>query len=139
MKLLGKIVSIVETDVFKRKDDTWGPIYSVRIESGDDEFAARTFHSKDGQARIGMTVGAYGEFRITSEVVEGKRNADGKPYMIERKTINRFTALTPQGMQKAPQSATGAPQDTNSAQAVQSTAGEEKVLQNEENKEKLPF
>ena len=30
MKLLGKIVSIVETDVFKRKDDTWGPIYSGR-------------------------------------------------------------------------------------------------------------
>ena len=139
MKLLGKIVSIVETDVFKRKDDTWGPIYSVRIESGDDEFAARTFHSKDNQARIGMTVGAYGEFRITSEVVEGKRNADGKPYMIERKTINRFSALTPQGTQKPAQGAKDAPQDTNSAQVVQSTTEEEKASQSEENKEKLPF
>ncbi len=139
MKLLGKIVSIVETDVFKRKDDTWGPIYSVRIESGDDEFAARTFHSKDGQARIGMTVGAYGEFRITSEVVEGNRNADGKPYMIERKTINRFSALTPQGTQKPQQGTKDALQDVNDTQMVQSTTKEEKVSQNEENKEKLPF
>lgn len=139
MRLLGKIVSIVETEVFKRKDGTWGPIYSVRIESGDDEFAARTFHSKDGQARIGMVAGAYGEFRITAEVSEGNRNADGKPYMIERKTINRFTALTPQGAQKAPQNTTDAPQDANGAQAVQSITEEEKTPQNEENKEKLPF
>lgn len=139
MKLLGKIVSIVETEVFKRKDGTWGPIYSVRIESGDDEFAARTFHSKEGQARIGMTVGAYGEFRITAEVSEGNRNADGKPYMIERKTIHRFTALTPQGAQKAPQNATDAPQDADSAQVAQSTTKEENVPQNEENGDKMPF
>lgn len=135
MKILGKVISIVETDVFRHKDGTYGPIYSVRIECGDDEFVARSFHSREGQERIGLRVGAYGEFRITAEVAEGNRKADGKAFMIERKTINRFVALSAQ----TPQAQNNAPQSQETAQEVETITESAETSQIEQNKAECYF
>lgn len=68
MKLLSTIKSIEIARKYQRKDGSWGNVYGIIFESGDDTIIAETFISDEGQKRRGIMVGAVGVARLSMSV-----------------------------------------------------------------------
>lgn len=68
MKILATIKAVAITRQYQRQDGTFGNVYGVTIESGDDVILAETFVSKEGQERRGILPGNIGTARIELSV-----------------------------------------------------------------------
>ena len=68
MKILATIKAVAITRQYQRQDGTFGNVYGVTLESGDDVILAETFVSKDGQERRGILPGNIGTARIELSV-----------------------------------------------------------------------
>ena len=68
MKLLATIKAVAITRQYQRKDGTFGNVYGVTLESGDDVILAETFVNKEGQERRGILPGNIGTARIELSV-----------------------------------------------------------------------
>lgn len=68
MKILATIKAVAITRQYQRQDGTFGNIYGVTLESGDDVILAETFLNKEGQERRGILPGNIGTARIELSV-----------------------------------------------------------------------
>lgn len=68
MKILATIKAVAITRQYQRQDGTYGNVYGVTIESGDDVILAETFVNKEGQERRGILPGNIGTARIELSV-----------------------------------------------------------------------
>lgn len=68
MKILATIKAVAITRQYQRQDGTFGNVYGVTLESGDDVILAETFVNKEGQERRGILPGNIGTARIELSV-----------------------------------------------------------------------
>lgn len=68
MKILATIKAVAITRQYQRQDGTYGNVYGVTLESGDDVILAETFVNKVGQERRGILPGNIGTARIELSV-----------------------------------------------------------------------
>ena len=68
MKILATIKAVAITRQYQRQDGTFGNVYGVTLESGDDVIIAETFVNKEGQERRGILPGNIGTARIELSV-----------------------------------------------------------------------
>ena len=68
MKILATIKTVAITRQYQRQDGTFGNVYGVTLESGDDVILAETFVNKEGQERRGILPGNIGTARIELSV-----------------------------------------------------------------------
>lgn len=68
MKILATIKTVAITRQYQRQDGTFGNVYGVTLESGDDVIIAETFVNKEGQERRGILPGNIGTARIELSV-----------------------------------------------------------------------
>ena len=70
MKLLATIKGVRIQRQYKRQDGTFGNIFGVTLESGDDTIIAETFFTKEAQAKRGIVPGAIGMATVAMSVRE---------------------------------------------------------------------
>ena len=70
MKLLATIKGVRIQRQYKRQDGTFGNIFGVTLESGDDTIIAETFFTKEAQAKRGIVPGAIGTATVAMSIRE---------------------------------------------------------------------
>lgn len=80
MKLLATIKNVELSRQYQRQDGTYGNVFGVTIEAGDDMLYAETFMSKESQAKRGIVQGAIGTATVTLAVREWKDIKGEKHY-----------------------------------------------------------
>lgn len=99
MKVVGTIKDIVLDREYTKQDGTTASIHKVIIESGDDEFVAQTFVSREGMEKRGIKIGAIGNARIEFEVRswidrEGKNHKDQQVTLGDWRAASGTTTTT---------------------------------------------
>ena len=89
MKLLATIKSVEITRTFPHPDGTFGNVYGVTIESGNDTIIAETFRDADSQKRHGIVPGAIGT-AIIDFAVRPWTDKQGKAHYSQDIRLNRF-------------------------------------------------
>ena len=89
MKLLATIGSVEITRTFPHPDGTFGNVYGVTIESGNDTIIAETFRDADSQKRHGIVPGAIGT-AIIDFAVRPWTDKQGKAHYSQDIRLNRF-------------------------------------------------
>ena len=89
MKLLATIKSVEITRTFQHQDGTYGNVYGVTIESGNNTIIAETFRSAESQKKVGIVPGAIGNATLIFDVNRGTSKA-GNPYVIQSIKLDRF-------------------------------------------------
>lgn len=89
MKLLATIKSVEITRTFPHQDGTFGNVYGVTIESGNDTIIAETFRDADSQKRHGIVPGAIGT-AIIDFAVRPWTDKQGKAHYSQDIRLNRF-------------------------------------------------
>ena len=89
MKLLATIKSVEITRTFPHPDGTFGNVYGVTIESGNDTIIAETFRDADSQKRNGIVPGAIGT-AIIDFAVRPWTDKQGKAHYSQDIRLNRF-------------------------------------------------
>ena len=89
MKILATIKSVEITRTFQHQDGTYGNVYGVTIESGNDTIIAETFRSAESQKKVGIVPGAIGNATLIFDVNRGTSKA-GNPYVIQSIKLDRF-------------------------------------------------
>lgn len=89
MKVLATIKSVEIVRSFPHQDGTFGNVYGVTIEIGDDEIIAETFVDHDGQVKRGIVPGAIGTAILEFSVKRGVSRS-GQSYTIQRIGLKRF-------------------------------------------------
>ena len=89
MKLLATIKSVEITRTFQHQDGTFGNVYGVTIESGNDTIIAETFRDADSQKRHGIVPGAIGT-AIIDFAVRPWTDKQGKAHYSQDIRLNRF-------------------------------------------------
>lgn len=89
MKILATIKSVAITRQYQRQDGTFGNVYGVTIESGDDEIIAETFVDHDGQVKRGIVPGKIGTAVLEFSVSRGVSKS-GQSYTFQRIGLKRF-------------------------------------------------
>lgn len=141
MKILATIKSVEIVRSFPHADGTFGNVYGVTIESGDDEIIAETFVDHDGQVKRGIVPGAIGNAILEFSVSRGVSKS-GQSYTIQRIGLKRFDLanrnISTESAQTAAGGATEQPKDEKPAEGTQVPA--EPEPQPEEGKTSdLPF
>lgn len=107
MKILATIKAVAITRQYQRQDGTFGNVYGVTLESGDDVILAETFVNKEGQERRGILPGNIGTARIELSVRDWRdrngndhqtqdiRLADFQP--VQNRNISTESAQTAAG------------------------------------------
>ena len=115
MKILATIKAVAITRQYQRQDGTFGNVYGVTLESGDDVILAETFVSKEGQERRGILPGNIGTARIELSVRDWRdrngndhqtqdiRLADFQPAQNRRASDNAAPATEQEPAQPAPE------------------------------------
>lgn len=93
MKVVGTIKDIVLDREYTRQDGTTASIHKVIIESGDDEFVAQTFVSREGMEKRGIKIGAIGNARIEFEV-RSWIDREGKNHKDQQVTLGDWRAAS---------------------------------------------
>jgi hypothetical protein len=70
MKLLATIKGVRIQRQYKRQDGTFGNIFGVTLESGDDTIIAETFFTKEAQSKRGIVPGAIGTATVAMSIRE---------------------------------------------------------------------
>ena len=89
MKLLATIKSVEITRTFPHPDGTFGNVYGVTIESGNDTIIAETFRDAESQKRHGIVPGAIGT-AIIDFAVRPWTDKQGKAHYSQDIRLNRF-------------------------------------------------
>ena len=89
MKLLATIKSVEITRTFQHQDGTFGNVYGVTIESGNDTIIAETFRDAESQKRHGIVPGAIGT-AIIDFAVRPWTDKQGKAHYSQDIRLNRF-------------------------------------------------
>ena len=122
MKILATIKSVEIVRSFPHQDGTFGNVYGVTIESGDDEIIAETFVDHDGQVKRGILPGAIGTAILEFSVSRGVSRS-GQSYTIQRIGLKRFDLanrnISTDSAQTAAGGATEQPKDEKPAESTQ--------------------
>lgn len=89
MKLLATIKNVELSRQYQRQDGTYGNVFGVTIEAGDDMLYAETFMSKESQSKRGIVPGAIGTATVTLAIREWKDIKGEKHYSQDVK-LNDF-------------------------------------------------
>ena len=133
MKLLATIKSVEITRTYPHQDGTFGNVYGVTIESGNDTIIAETFRTAESQKKAGIVPGAIGTATIAFEV-RPWTDKQGKAHYAQDIKLERFE-LANQNIrtgEAATEAAPAAPA-ADPAPAPQEPAGEQ------QGKSDLPF
>lgn len=122
MKILATIKSVEIVRSFPHQDGTYGNVYGVTIESGDDEIIAETFVDHDGQVKRGIVPGAIGTAILEFSVSRGVSRS-GQSYTIQRIGLKRFDLanrnISTESAQTAAGGATEQPKEEKPAESKQ--------------------
>ena len=89
MKLLATIKSVEITRTYPHQDGTFGNVYGVTIESGNDTIIAETFRTAESQKKAGIVPGAIGTATIAFEV-RPWTDKQGKAHYAQDIKLERF-------------------------------------------------
>ena len=117
MKLLATIKSVEITRTFQHQDGTFGNVYGVTIESGNDTIIAETFRDADSQKRHGIVPGAIGT-AIIDFAVRPWTDKQGKAHYSQDIRLNRFDLANQNIRTDAPANAQPEPSQEEVAQAM---------------------
>ena len=115
MKILATIESVEITRTYPHQDGTFGNVYCVTIESGNDTIIAETFRTAESQKKAGIVPGAIGFANIAFEV-RPWTDKQGKAHYAQDIKLERFE-LANQNIRTG-EAATEAAQPEASAQEV---------------------
>lgn len=140
MKILATIKAVAITRQYQRQDGTFGNVYGVTLESGDDVILAETFVNKEGQERRGILPGNIGTARIELSVRDW-RDRNGNDHQTQD---IRLADFQPAQNRKASDTAAPAteqkPQEVDLTQVPGQPVEEAQPVEGEINQEKgLPF
>lgn len=121
MKIEGKIKSVKVARQYQRQDGTFGNIFGVVIERGDDEIFAETFLTKEGQQRRGIEEGRMGTATIEMKV-RTWNDREGKEHQTQQANLKDFE-LANAALQPATEAAPAAPAPQAASEAA--PAGEQ--------------
>lgn len=136
MKLLATIKSVEITRTFPHPDGTFGNVYGVTIESGNDTIIAETFRDADSQKRHGIVPGAIGT-AIIDFAVRPWTDKQGKAHYSQDIRLNRFD-LANQNIRTDAPATEQKPQD-NPPAAPAAPAEAEQPQEAKTEGDKLPF
>jgi hypothetical protein len=128
MKLLATIKSVEITRTYPHQDGTFGNVYGVTIESGNDTIIAETFRTAESQKKAGIVPGAIGTATIAFEV-RPWTDKQGKAHYAQDIKLERFelantNSRTGEAATEAAPAAPAAPA-ADPAPAPQEPAGEQ--------------
>ena len=89
MKLLATIKSVEITRTYPHQDGTFGNVYGVTIESGNDTIIAETFRTAESQKKAGIVPGAIGFANLAFEV-RPWTDKQGKAHYAQDIKLERF-------------------------------------------------
>ena len=132
MKLLATIKSVEITRTYPHQDGTFGNVYGVTIESGNDTIIAETFRTAESQKKAGIVPGAIGFANLAFEV-RPWTDKQGKAHYAQDIKLERFE-LANTNIRTGEFAVDGAPAaEAPAAPAPQEPAGEQ------QGKSDLPF
>jgi len=124
MKILANIKSVEITRTFQHQDGTFGNVYGVTFESGNDTLIAETFRSAESQKKAGIVPGAIG-FAIIAFDVRPWTDKQGKAHYAQDIKLERFE-LANQNIRTGEATTEAAPAEAApAAPAPQEPAGEQ--------------
>ena len=126
MKILATIKSVEITRTYPHQDGTFGNVYGVTIESGNDTIIAETFRTAESQKKAGIVPGAIGTATIAFEV-RPWTDKQGKAHYAQDIKLERFE-LANQNIrtgEAATEAAPAAPAAPAADPAPQEPAGEQ--------------
>ncbi len=115
MKILATIKAVAITRQYQRQDGTFGNVYGVTFESGNDTIIAETFRTAESQKKAGIVPGAIG-FAVIAFDVRPWTDKQGKAHYAQDIKLERFE-LANQNIRTG-EAATEAAQPEASAQEV---------------------
>ena len=122
MKLLATIKSVEITRTFQHQDGTYGNVYGVTIESGNDTIIAETFRDTESQKRNGIVAGAIGTATLTFNV-RPWTDKQGKAHYSQDIKLDRFELanrnISTESAQTPANGATAQPQEEKPAEPAQ--------------------
>ena len=89
MKLLATIKSVEITRTYPHQDGTFGNVYGVTIESGNDTIIAETFRTAESQKKAGIVPGAIGT-AVMEFSVRPWTDKQGKAHYAQDIKLERF-------------------------------------------------
>ena len=87
MKLLATIKDVRLARQYEREDHSWGQVYKVTIESGDDTIIAECYSSKEYQAQQGIVPGAIGDVTLKMSL---SKNTGRDGFHFQQISLTRF-------------------------------------------------
>lgn len=115
MKFLATIKRVEITRTYPHQDGTFGNVYGVTFESGNDTIIAETFRTAESQKKAGIVPGAIG-FAVIAFDVRPWTDKQGKAHYAQDIKLERFE-LANQNIRTG-EAATEAAQTEASAQEV---------------------
>lgn len=140
MKVLATIKAVEVIRQFQHQDGTFGNVYGVTIESGDDQIIAETFRTADSQKRDGIVPGAVGTAMLEFAISRGV-SKNGNSYIIQRIGLKRFDLANKGINTEAISNAEAEHAEAMEQQTPEQVAAEAKeaVAQAQENGDGMPF
>ena len=87
MKLLATIKDVRLARQYEREDHSWGQVYKVTIESGDDTIIAECYSPKEYQAQQGIVPGAIGDVTLKMSL---SKNTGRDGFQFQQISLTRF-------------------------------------------------
>ena len=87
MKLLATIKDVRLARQYEREDHSWGQVYKVTIESGDDTIIAECYSSKEYQAQQGIVPGAIGNATLKMSL---SKNTGRDGFHFQQISLSKF-------------------------------------------------
>ena len=87
MKLLATIKDVRLARQYEREDHSWGQVYKVTIESGDDTIIAECYSSKEYQAQQGIVPGAIGDVTLKMSL---SKNTGRDGFHFQQISLSKF-------------------------------------------------
>jgi hypothetical protein len=106
MKLLATIKDVRLARQYEREDHSWGQVYKVTIESGDDTIIAECYSSKEYQAQQGIVPGAIGDVTLKMSL---SKNTGRDGFQFQQISLTRFALANAHIKTQATEAATEQP------------------------------
>lgn len=87
MKLLATIKDVRLARQYEREDHSWGQVYKVTIESGDDTIIAECYSTKEYQAQQGIVPGAIGNVTLKMSL---SKNTGRDGFHFQQISLSKF-------------------------------------------------
>lgn len=87
MKLLATIKDVRLARQYEREDHSWGQVYKVTIESGDDTIIAECYSTKEYQAQQGIVPGAIGNVNLKMSL---SKNTGRDGFHFQQISLSKF-------------------------------------------------